>query len=1129
MYWWLFVGSVWILATALAFAEPATISAVANAASYDAEALSAGEIVVIYGEDLGPPEIVGASLGADGYLATELAETRVLFQGAPAPLLYVSKNQSSCVVPYASGALRSVMITVERNGIAGPPFQARVTQSAPGLFTADASGRGQAAALNQDSSRNGPDNPAMAGSIVTVYLTGEGETDPPGIDGKPAGDPLPEPVQDVTAEIGGLPAAVHYAGGAPGFTAGLMQVNLQVPQAVQPGPNVPVRVKVGQNWSQEGVTLAVAPGPNPAGATMYPISLDFDNLRGAADFSFLNQPIGPTARVFVNGPHFFQVGDDLEPRTGDDRRLRFFGVNLSFGGNFPSAEDAPRVARRLRRMGVNLVRLHHMDTSAGADPSTAQSILTGGPYPSLNEVAAMRLRTFLDALKQEGIYANLNLHVGYEFRPGLDGVPNLPGGEMPSQSKPLHIIHWKMIELQEEYARQLIRALRLKDDPVLAMVEISNEASLVRSWRTGQLDEVLLGEYRAALEERWNAFLKVKYTSTDALRQTWGGAGDPGPELLNGAWQNEQHAPARATLTLTSTDGVPTARVEVHQAGNWINIKKVGFSVDPEKTYQAEVEVRADLPAGQSREIDWGVKENVSPWRTQVSRKIRVTSQWQKFEMILRPPFAMTGIGRFYLDVQNIAGATVYIRHESLRAAAVGLQDGESLEQANIGLVDGGRPASTTQTSDYILFLAEQDRGYLGRIRAVIRRETDSLVPITGTQVNWGGGPITFDSQREMDYNDSHFYEDHYNFPGRPWDQRDWRIRNSSFTASLDRFRDTAILREGGRPFTVSEYNQPWPNTKAAEIDPVLAANAAFQDWDGIMHYSYSHSNDYHQGLPRTFDLVFDLTKLPVIGQSAWLFRSGAVATGREPLDLPISREQRIQAARGRSVEELLGIDTDLFFRRRVRLAPSDNGAMPEEAAEPLSRPIVSDTGETTYDPDRGVYLVHSPTAAAVIGSIGADSVTAGALTVQLAESARGFATVLVTPVDGRPLAQTRRWLISIPGYTLGTRPGSEPPEPLPLVPYRGQEGWWTLEPDRPDEPSAPNRALASPIWMERVESFVTLATAAGAIRVYPLGSAGQRLAALGPGDVERTVGGFRIHLQAEGQRFSAWYEVVGE
>ena len=133
-----------------------------------------------------------------------------------------------------------------------------MTPTAPGLFTADSSGKGQASATNEDGvTGNSTAAPAHPGSVVILWATGEGLTDPPGVDGRPAVTVLPKPLAAVTVDIGGLPATVQYAGAAPGNMPGLFQINAQIPASVQPGDRVPVHVKVGAGSSLDGVTLAV--------------------------------------------------------------------------------------------------------------------------------------------------------------------------------------------------------------------------------------------------------------------------------------------------------------------------------------------------------------------------------------------------------------------------------------------------------------------------------------------------------------------------------------------------------------------------------------------------------------------------------------------------------------------------------------------------------------------------------------------------------------------------------------------------------------------------------------------------------------------------------------------------------
>lgn len=232
------------------------VQAVTNAASYNS-AISPGQIVDIWGKGLGPTTLSGLTLDANGMVSTSLSNVRVLFDGIPAALVYVSATLCAAVVPYFGAANPTTHVQVEYQGALSDALAVPVSPTAPGLFTANASGSGQGSILNQDQSVNSVSNPAAVGSIVVLYATGEGLTDPPGVDGRPAINVFPTPLASVTVNIGGFPAVVQYAGAAPGSLAGLLQINAQMSPHVVPGNAVPVQITIGGVSSQNGVTLAV--------------------------------------------------------------------------------------------------------------------------------------------------------------------------------------------------------------------------------------------------------------------------------------------------------------------------------------------------------------------------------------------------------------------------------------------------------------------------------------------------------------------------------------------------------------------------------------------------------------------------------------------------------------------------------------------------------------------------------------------------------------------------------------------------------------------------------------------------------------------------------------------------------
>jgi uncharacterized protein (TIGR03437 family) len=231
------------------------VQAVNNAASYGS-AVAPGQIVNVWGTGLGPSTRADLALDANGMVTTSLAGVRILFDGIPAPLVFAAATQCAAVVPYFGAANATTHVQVEYHGVRSDPFPVTVSPTAPGLFTANASGTGQGSVSNQDLSPNSAANPAHAGDVVVLWATGEGITDPPGVDGRPAVGVYPKPVAAVSVDIGGYPATIQYAGAAPGDVAGVLQINAQMSPNVKSG-NQPVHITIGGLTSQDKVTVAV--------------------------------------------------------------------------------------------------------------------------------------------------------------------------------------------------------------------------------------------------------------------------------------------------------------------------------------------------------------------------------------------------------------------------------------------------------------------------------------------------------------------------------------------------------------------------------------------------------------------------------------------------------------------------------------------------------------------------------------------------------------------------------------------------------------------------------------------------------------------------------------------------------
>jgi uncharacterized protein (TIGR03437 family) len=219
-------------------------------------------MVTVFGTNLGYATPVGGQLDANGNVATILQGTSVLFDGAPAPLLYASGGQVNAIAPFELIPGQPTQVQVNYQGQVSATVEMPVVAASPGIFAADGSGGGQGLVINQDGTSNSPANPASAGSVIVFYATGAGQLSPQGADGSIVSQyPLPQPILPVSAQIGGQDAAVLYSGGAVGLVEGAIQVNVRIPDGLQPGAALPLVLTIGGQSSQANLTVAVqSPG-----------------------------------------------------------------------------------------------------------------------------------------------------------------------------------------------------------------------------------------------------------------------------------------------------------------------------------------------------------------------------------------------------------------------------------------------------------------------------------------------------------------------------------------------------------------------------------------------------------------------------------------------------------------------------------------------------------------------------------------------------------------------------------------------------------------------------------------------------------------------------------------------------
>ncbi len=230
------------------------INAVTSAASYAANGVAPGELLTIFGGTLGPATLTTFSL-VNNVVPTQLANTRVLFDGVAVPVIYTQAGQASVIAPFSLEGKTVTRVVVEYLGFQSTPLVLPVLSSKPALFTVDASGEGAGAILNENSSVNSTSNRAARESVVVLYMTGGGAMNPAGLEGRVAAG-TSSLTQLVQVTINGSPATILYAGNAPGLVEGVVQINVRLPFNTTSGLN-PIRVQVGPNLTTTNVGVWV--------------------------------------------------------------------------------------------------------------------------------------------------------------------------------------------------------------------------------------------------------------------------------------------------------------------------------------------------------------------------------------------------------------------------------------------------------------------------------------------------------------------------------------------------------------------------------------------------------------------------------------------------------------------------------------------------------------------------------------------------------------------------------------------------------------------------------------------------------------------------------------------------------
>jgi hypothetical protein len=822
------------------------------------------------------------------------------------------------------------------------------------------------------------------------------------------------------------------------------------------------------------------------GADRFPFVIPGDDASpSVTGFAALSpRPAGADGFVRIRDGHF----------ATDAGRVRFWGFNVCFAANFPEPADAEKVAAHLAKLGANALRFHHHETQPAPRGVLARP---ADGRRAFDPATLERQDYFLAALHRHGIYANLNLHVGREFTEA-EGFLSKGLPREVRYDKYLLYYEPRMREQFKEFCRAYLthenphRRLRRVDDPVIAMIEITNENSFskIGPGLAARLPE----PYRGEFQRQWNAWLARRYADSAALRHAWGAQNESlGAVLVDPAawregsatWRLKQSRefPVRLHFGQAGPEtGVPAVAVEPVGKANETSAQELHFlnlKVEAGQIYTLSFWARA--AAARPVFVDVS-NQGPANWNAVgYSETLQLGTEWQRVVRIFRSSDAIAAPVRLCF---KFGGSDVAFMVAGLKLQRGGdwivLPAGQSVEARNIGIPVAGwnEPAHR----DARQFMVETEEGFIREIVDFLKKDLGVRVPITASQITYHSPEIV---AATCDYTDIHAYWQHPRFPRVPWDPVDWTVTNTPMerVPDADALLSRAPWRLLDRPFTISEWNIPDPHDCAASVVPFAAMVAALQDWDGVFFFQYESGDTswYADKVQRFFSFNGQPVKLALFAACANLYRRGDLAP--LPAVAAGTLDKMVPATLGLS--HRIGIDPKATAPAAVALSGGKRLAAPD--------------GRAVWDATDAAHahvVVNTPATRAVWGLVGGRSFDVGGLRLAFGPVERDYAALVLTSLDGRPVEQAKRLLLAAVGSAENTGMG------------------WNEA-----RTSVGNRWGTGPAQVNGIPADVVLP--GGAARVWALDGRGQRA-----GEVKATAAGGTTQFAIGPDHRTLWYEI---
>ena len=831
------------------------------------------------------------------------------------------------------------------------------------------------------------------------------------------------------------------------------------------------------------------------------------------------EPAGTSGFLTAKGSNFVDESG---------RVRRFFGVNLYGPAALPEKADAPAMAERLARWGINAVRIFPQymwqrradkDFSKGIDPDLLD-----------------RFDWLFFQLKQRGISADMNLHsartAGYRFK---DFKQTMKENKGLDNFDPTFILH------QKEFVRTIFNhvnpytGLAYNDDPAVMSWEINNECSLAICWFKWNLEDNLTPYFRRELGRQFCDWLRAKYGTTARLREAWVVSSPLEPDVLppdtwkdasafaRAHWYTEGYGKGMAPKDYAFDPSKGLVRIDATKVRKFA---LVGVPLKDGQPYTVSFRIRSE----KNGTAMFRVGQHGRPWGNQgCERSIQTGAEWQ--EIRLRTAALVTDADNRVQVQFNKRGTYELADLSFVPGGELGLEPNETLEDGTVGL---GRERSAARTRDLSAFILDVEDRYWKEMYGFVKGEMKARAPVNCGTADYGAHY----PQAYGDFIDDHFYYGGLiGWLGKPWDMSGWYCFNKSIVRSVDEKggRNMQRIFENrvfGKPFTISEASMMSQMATAAEFFPIALSVAAFQNTAAFHAYTWSHNSEHTYGGRRFLDMRSNAKYLAHLPASVNMFVRGDVKSGEEEARIAYElrradeRNAIIQTgfARGTHIHDtdplacLKAVTGRVLVDLPGRVAACcDRRGRNELRPSCSDRATVSSTGELRWDatqPGKEWYAVDTPRTkfVSMFGGAGTAHEFADGFKVTLGDTLMGWAAISFTE-----LSPGKR-LLAATGYQQAsgaklTRVGSD--EAL-----QPADGTRTL-----DERITTMKAMGdAPYVCEGVRATIRI-PATGAVRVTPLDGDARPLAAAFTVQAE---GGFAT-LDISEKHQTVWYLVEGD